>query len=427
MTKKLTPITDALTRLGDAVKASNTAAQTMRQSHGWNFPNLTAQNMAELAYALRDKIALIDPENVDSKFDPNVCAKRIDEETEILPQYFWNGNGTEAFRAYTALLAWVEAKFSKLYIQKIDWVSLASSDKMPGDLAKKTRALSARIQSITSGIADLDNRVKTINSAHDAALSLPTDLETLGEAQAEIAKISKDAERDAVLITANAKTVQEILDDLQQKKDQAVKLVQRTEEAYSAATTMGLGASFEARANSLSFSMWIWVGGLLIALGAGGVIGWFRISLVERLISANASATAVWLNTFLSFLSIAAPVWFAWIATKQIGQRFRLSEDYAFKASVAKAYEGYRREAASIDPAFAHRLFSSALDRLDEPPLRYVEHETHGSPWHEAMGFRRKRDAQNASQESVSDNDTAQTRRPPIASDTDDDGVYPIE
>ena len=76
-------------------------------------------------------------------------------------------------------------------------------------------------------------------------------------------------------------------------------------------------------------------------------------------------------------------MWFAWLATKQIGQRFRLAEDYAFKASVSRAYEGYRREAENIDPAFVSRLFASALSRLDEQPLRLVETATHGSPWHE--------------------------------------------
>ena len=82
-------------------------------------------------------------------------------------------------------------------------------------------------------------------------------------------------------------------------------------------------------------------------------------------------------------MSVGAPLWFAWLATKQVGQRFRLAEDYAFKATVAKAYEGYRKEAARIDPDFEHRLFGSALTRLDEAPLRLIETGTHGSPWHE--------------------------------------------
>jgi len=62
-----------------------------------------------------------------------------------------------------------------------------------------------------------------------------------------------------------------------------------------------------------------------------------------------------------------------------------LAEDYAYKASVSKAYEGYRREAAQLDEDFQKRLFASALTRLDEQPLRFVENESHGSPWHELL------------------------------------------
>jgi hypothetical protein len=87
----------------------------------------------------------------------------------------------------------------------------------------------------------------------------------------------------------------------------------------------------------------------------------------------------------LAVLGVGAPLWFSWLATKQIGQRFRLSEDYAFKASVAKAYEGYRKEAAVLDPEFQATLFRSALTRLDEAPLRLVEVEQHGSPWSELL------------------------------------------
>lgn len=77
----------------------------------------------------------------------------------------------------------------------------------------------------------------------------------------------------------------------------------------------------------------------------------------------------IWLHIILSIVSVGAPLWFAWLATKQIGQRFRLAKDYSYKASVAKAYEGYRREAARIDEDFENRLFDSALTRLEEAPL----------------------------------------------------------
>jgi hypothetical protein len=130
--------------------------------------------------------------------------------------------------------------------------------------------------------------------------------------------------------------------------------------------------------------MWVWVVGLLTALSIGSWLGVGRVELLSNAISTPEPHWGVILmHVVLSILSIGAPVWFAWMATKQIGQRFRLAEDYAFKASVAKAYEGYRKEAARIDPAFEARLFSSALTRLEEAPLRLVEETSHGSPWHE--------------------------------------------
>lgn len=96
-----------------------------------------------------------------------------------------------------------------------------------------------------------------------------------------------------------------------------------------------------------------------------------------------------------SFLSIAAPVWLSWVATKQINQRSKLQEDYAFKASVATAYEGYRREAARFDKKLEARLFGSALTRLEEAPLRLVEGDVYGSPWHELVAHPSFKDALN--------------------------------
>jgi hypothetical protein len=145
-----------------------------------------------------------------------------------------------------------------------------------------------------------------------------------------------------------------------------------------------LAGAFDQRASRLQWSIRLWTLGLLAALSSGAYLGSLRVKVLSDAISQPvADWGIIWMHVILSLLSIGAPLWFAWLATKQIGQNFRLAEDYAFKASVAKAYEGYRKEAVQIDPAFAARLFSSALDRLEEAPLRFVEHATHGSPWHE--------------------------------------------
>jgi hypothetical protein len=179
--------------------------------------------------------------------------------------------------------------------------------------------------------------------------------------------------------------------------EQAAKLITQCEAAYQITTTKGLAGAFDQRASRLGWSMWAWVAGLIVALGLGSLIGAHRLEVLSAALqSPSLNWGGIVTQVVLSLLSVGAPLWFAWLATKQIGQRFRLAEDYAFKASVAKAYEGYRKEAARIDPEFEHRLFGSALTRLDEAPLRLVESGTHGSPWHEAANSEAVRRAMDA-------------------------------
>jgi hypothetical protein len=226
-----------------------------------------------------------------------------------------------------------------------------------------------------------------IQDATDTAEALPTDLQELKEAKRTVNQIATDSAELFGKIKTNHGDSKAALDDISRNQDEADKLVQQCEEAYRITTTKGLAAAFDNRASQLSISMRLWAIGLFTALAASAYFGSQRMGLLVKIIEqpGGAKPEVIWMNIVLAVFSIGAPVWFAWLATKQIGQRFRLAEDYAFKASVAKAYEGYRREAARIDEAFEARLFGSALTRLEEAPLRLVESETHGSPWHELI------------------------------------------
>ncbi|OWF70751.1 hypothetical protein B4903_23150, partial [Yersinia frederiksenii] len=159
------------------------------------------------------------------------------------------------------------------------------------------------------------------------------------------------------------------------------------EDAFRITTTKGLAGAFEVKADKLNASIRFWVGGLLIALSAGAYVGFERIKALSKILEQqNPSLTVIITQVILSTLSIGAPLWFAWLSTKQISQRFKLAEDYAFKASVAKAYEGYRREAKQLDGDFENRLFAAALTRFEEEPLRLVKEKEHYTPWMEMIG-----------------------------------------
>lgn len=257
---------------------------------------------------------------------------------------------------------------------------------MPRALLRRLKSVDTQVKSVINKSADLSEKIDRINEAHTAAELLPTELEQLREMQDSIGTLEKSANDDhkAIgLILSSSESHKSLMQNLEKE---AKVLVEKCGQYSSAMTTMGLGSAFEKRASALDSSMWIWVGGLLVSLGLGAWLAHDRIETLNALlINPSVSFNQLWANVVVAIFSVAAPVWFAWVATKQIGQRFRLSEDYAFKSSVAQAYEGYRREAANFDGSFTARLFGLALTRLEQEPLRYVENENHGSPFHELL------------------------------------------
>ncbi|MDR7146170.1 hypothetical protein [Rhizobium sp. BE258] len=390
MTDRIQQVVDALNALAKAVEDQGAphGGKTMRELFGWNCPPLNANQLGSMARLLAGKISKIPDENLNTKFAPATVTARIDDFAGHILPYLWNGNGNGAAPQYFSLLQWIDLVFEPVYEVQTDWEKLAADGMLPKKVTSKLRTYKSQITRLDVDFDKLTEKITYINQAHDAAEALPTDLETLRAANDEIAEAKAAAERNRILSEAAHVEIGELLALIKNSEFEARQLVKNTEDAYSAATTRGLGESFQKRADRLASSMWTWVAGLVLALGMGAIVGHYRVGALQDLLMKNAGSGAVTLSTLLAVISVAAPVWFAWIATKQIGHRFRLSEDYAFKASVAQAYEGYRREAARVDADFAKRLFGSTLDRLDEAPIRFVEHETFGSPWHEIVKMR---------------------------------------
>lgn len=253
-------------------------------------------------------------------------------------------------------------------------------------MAKRLARMSTELDEILVDRNTLEERVRAINDARETAETLPEDLESLREAREQVRSLAEDARKNAQSIDkheSSAITMVAVIDSF--AKD-AEKLVAQCEEAYRVTTSKGLAGAFDQRAAGLTRSMQLWVTALVTSLAISAYLGSQRVALLSfNLADVDPKWGVIAMNFVLSILSVGAPLWFAWVATKQIGQRFRLAEDYAYKASVAKAYEGYRREAAKIDPEFAARLFGSSLTRLEEAPLRLMEETSHGSPLHELL------------------------------------------
>ncbi|MEE1612086.1 hypothetical protein [Microvirga sp. CF3016] len=381
MHKSLTNIRQHLEKVVAQLQSTVPNDEPLGNVHNnWGFPGLTRSELIDEAQSLIDRI---DEEGGDEVGEheahlndyirrlqhlqqqtiPNIWGSA----SAAVPAYIFTLNGLR--KALTPVLKPDEAREVAVRLRKV---------------TTQVRGLEARINGLQPRTETLAAMVERIEHAYNAADQLPADLESLAEARHKVAELVENATKDQVRLQGIREHADNIDAQLNKSAEEAEAVLQRCETAYSAATSVGLAAAFTERSSALSISMWIWVVGLVGALFAGSVFGAGRLeALVELFKDPNQPSSVVVPNVILSLLSIGAPIWFAWLSTKQIGQRFRLSEDYAFKASIARAYEGFRREAARVDREMEARLLASALTRLDELPLRLVETESHGSPWHE--------------------------------------------
>lgn len=383
----LEALADELESAASAVEASSPEARTMQAVHGWTHPALNKYELSAFASRLAetiraDPIAELD-EELAEEIDDATKSLAAFTVTTIRQGYLCNGNGAQAIPAYFITLAGIERLVAPLY----GWSKVSDPSVMPRRIKTRLASLKAEIGTIAPDIDKLAAQVKDIAEAHAAAESLPTDLEALHEARSTIADSLKEATAKVADILKAAEAAEKALGVISLKEVAATKLADKCDEAYRTTTTTGLAAAFTDRGKKVSWSMWVWVVILLLSLGLAMWIGADRYhALSAALTDPKLGAGAVALHLLVSALGVGAPFWLAWIATLQIGQRFRLAEDYAFKATVARAYEGYRREAVRLDQesagenAFEQRLFGAALQRLEEEPLRYVSRHDGGSP-----------------------------------------------
>jgi len=257
---------------------------------------------------------------------------------------------------------------------------------IPRSLSAKTKAAQVTLDATLSNLEGIDQKVETIRQAHDTAVDLPVTLQEIQEIRTTLnnALISVGSHQNEIERLMNES--QDALGKISLRSTAADEVASRIEDAYRAVTSQGLARAFHKKEDELRKSIRWWTGFLIASLGAMAFIGYLRFPAILTTLTASPDWGVVLLEMTLAGLSIGPAAWFAIVATKQIGHRFKLAEDYGYKAAISAAYEGYRTEAQRFGEEFQSRLFASTLDRLDEQPLRFIEHDAGGSPLHEIIG-----------------------------------------
>lgn len=346
-------------------------------------PNITREELLEYLEELTTLIAANKDTSIGVEAATNLTplVARLENFRTVAVPHLWNAQQSTIL-AFLFTMDVVRRHLTKAFKED---VNRQLTRRQKSQLEALT-GFEARQNGMTDRISNLEEMLTRIEQAHDAATQLPETLENLKSTNGQISKALTDSTKKLGEIESNRASSIELIEKIRNLRQEADQVLNECHTAYSSATSQGLAKAFTDRSNELKATMFFWVGGLTLALLIGGYVGGSQLNSLIDLFRAQANANVITANIVLAVISIGAPVWFAWLSTRQVGQNFRLAEDYAFKASVSSAYEGYRRETEKFKGSgLPQKLLESALTRLDEEPLRVINDNTPGSPLHDLL------------------------------------------
>lgn len=400
MSEKLKPLIDVLDSLEEYFDSTSMPSGLLSHGWGWHYPYLSKEDLGKVFRNFKNKLSIYKDQEPDCDVEIiNAHVKNLTELKNNLSGYASNNANFNAMSA--SVFGSIYVILSDLETQLLSWDVLSSKNLLPKRLSGRCLGIKNQLDALDTDTSGLQKKIDEINSAHSAAEALPTDLALLKQTREQVIKFNKDTEnevsgllaktlkakQDAQVTLSETIAIKEATDQhltrLKSAEVEAQKIIKQCDSALQIATTEGIAAGFEQKAEQLRKSIYLYILGLVIALVSGATMGFFRVDALSSVLNNSLTTGQAVLHTMMAVFSIGGPLWLAWICTQQINHRFRLSEDYSYKATVSKSFMGFKKLAERFDPETEERLFNSTLDRLDEMPLRLIEGKDYNSPWHE--------------------------------------------
>jgi len=175
-----------------------------------------------------------------------------------------------------------------------------------------------------------------------------------------------------------SENIKEGLDNREKKLNSLITTAENThksvEDLLPGATSAGLASAFKQRklenAKSKEKYMFGFVGSILVLCG---LVIWMM-----QTVFVSPKENIEWWKILLQKIPVTFPfIWLGWFFARNFGHLVRLEEDYAFKESISRSFEGYKKQMQEVDPEKAlPQLCNSTICILSEPPLRVFDRKT---------------------------------------------------
>lgn len=249
---------------------------------------------------------------------------------------------------------------------------------------EKIEEQKAAIDAAVNAAGTIDEEIAAVR---DKALE---DQEAVAALLAVATKNQADLKQRADTLQALIESSQTTLDEIEEQKAKADKQIgtgadllakanDQLTKALQDINRQELAGAFAAQAEKAGSERRKWV----FAFGAS--IVWLIYVAYSVISGAPGNGTPSFdPSSLLRGLPFAAPaIWLGWFSARQVGMLARIQQDYAYKASTAVAFEGYKKEVTSAnDEALSKQLLETAISNFGENPVRLYEKkgDDHGHP-----------------------------------------------
>ncbi len=374
----------------------------------WGYPDITIEDIDEALESLLESVEIASKKTkaanesteklLDSSYSKLVAA--------LLPQLdAANSNGMQWLVTNTQFLVNLASVISQLIPVLNSRVDVRKALlKIASSTVNENLLTVEKVAPIANEVVAYHDKISGEKDAIESALSISEtakdqceniegkateNLKNIEQLLAEAQKDSESINEQKISLNSAIESAQKILSELEELKllsDQEIGL--KTENLKAANESIakalqdvnrqGLAGAFRNRTLMLNIEKFVWV--FFFALS----LGWL-IFVASGTVSVDAQGNVVPFDpmNLLKAIPFAAPgIWLGWFSAKQISMLGRIHQDYAFKASTAVAFEGYKKEVVSIgDDQLVAKLLETAIQNFGDNPVRlYPNSDEHGHP-----------------------------------------------
>ncbi|MBI3584770.1 MAG: hypothetical protein HY096_12615 [Nitrospinae bacterium] len=195
-----------------------------------------------------------------------------------------------------------------------------------------------------------------------------------------ISATNEKVEAWATEIDKLAKKSEELRTNINQQEKELNTIIGRTEETHKqvesllpGAASAGLASAFLQRKKEIAESKKYWIAAFICSLlGLLVMVIWMIKIFPEQ------RGNTDWWIFFLQRAPLSFPlIWLGWFFGRNYGHIVRLEEDYAFKESISRSFEGYKKQMQEVSPEGSlPQLCNNTISILSEPPLRVFDRKT---------------------------------------------------